>query len=331
MVSALIMISLSYTCFRAYFSTKSKIAVIYGVAIAALSVQLISAFFYVETSLHHKAEYITSQIDPWTSYFTTPLLDELLSLYKTTHMISFIAVWVASVILTRSYAQKTNKVKYWVIISIPLIYLLIQYSFAILNQMGALSFLLLSKGSIFPYFYNFFLSNVSVGSGVLIGISFFMISRSLIYERLKYYVIICGTGIMIIFSSSVSQILVLATFPAWAIVSVSFILPAPFLTLIGLGSATFHIAGDVSLRRFLYKSKSQFELFSALGSTEGSAAVERKINRISKEIYQNLETETLFIAKPESEDIKEYVKEVITEMKKTYYKTDSAGYDDSTG
>lgn len=120
---------------------------------------------------------------------------------------------------------------------------------------------------------------------------------------------------MIIYSSSVSQILVLATFPAWGIVSVTFILPAAFLTLIGLGSATFHIAGDISLRRFLHKSKS-YELFSALGLSEGSDAIERKIHHISKEIYQKLEAETFFIRKPESEDNKEYVKEIITEMKK---------------
>ena len=70
----------------------------------------------------------------------------------------------------------------------------------------------------------------------------------------------CGTGIMIIYSSSVSQVLVLATFPAWSIVSITFILPASFLTLIGLGSATLHISSDIELRRYLHKFRTQFEL-----------------------------------------------------------------------
>ena len=70
---------------------------------------------------------------------------------------------------------------------------------------------------------------------------------------------------MVIFSSNVSQILVLATFPAWSIVSMSFILPSAFLTLIGLGSATFQIAGDITLRRFLHKARISLNYFHHWG------------------------------------------------------------------
>ena len=326
-ISVLILISLAYTCLKSYSTTKSRMAGIYALAIIALSVQLSSAFFYVETSLGNKPEYITPERNPWISYFVTPLLDKLLSIYNITKIISFIAVWVASILLTKSYAQKTSKIKYWTIVCIPVIYLLFQYSFVLLNQMGVLSSLMMSKGSIFPYFYNFALNTVNVGSGIFIGVSFFVLSRSLTYEYLKYYVVICGTGLMIIFGSSVSQVLVLATFPAWSIVSMSFILPGAFLTLVGLGSATFHIAGDITLRRFLHKFRSQFELFSSLGSTEGLDAIERRIHRISNEIYHKLEPETMFVAKPESEDIKRYVSEVLAEMKKTERKSDSSKLD----
>ena len=161
------------------------------------------------------------------------------------------------------------------------------------------------------------LSTANVGSGLLIGISFFILSRSLIYGHLKYFVVMCGIGVMIIYSSSVSQILILTTFPAWSVVSTSFILAAAFLTLIGLGSATLHIAGDVKLRKYLYKFRSQFELFTALSSEEGSAAVERKIQKISKNIYNNLEAEALYVVKPDQYEIKLYVGVIIAEMKRT--------------
>lgn len=316
-ISILIMISLAFTCIKSYMARRSKMVGVYGIALIALSIQLISAFFYVEVNLHDKPDYITPERNPWASYIYTSLVTKLLSIYSTTKSISFIAVWAASVILTKSNIQKIGKIKYGVTVSIPVIYFLFQYSPLLLDQIGTLGLLLMAKGSAFLYIYNFVLNTVNIGSGILFGISFYILSRPLSYAHLKYYLTMCGTGIMILFSSNVSTILVLSTFPAWAIVSLSFVLPASFLILIGLDSATFYIAGDVTVRRFLNRFKDQFDMFAALGSTEASAAAERKIQNISTRIYNNLDTEKLFVAKTESEDIKEYVKEVIAEMRRS--------------
>jgi hypothetical protein len=61
----------------------------------------------------------------------------------------------------------------------------------------------------------------------------------------------------------------------------------------------------------------RFELFKALGSAEAFKVVERKVDLVNKQIVDKLETETLFKPALESEDIKKYVKEVITEMKES--------------
>lgn len=316
MTSVLILTSIAYTCIRSYLSTKSKMAGVYGLAMIALSVQFISAFAYVETSLNNVPEHITSYRNPWASYYYTSLPGKLLSIYDSARVVSFIMIWTASVLLTKSYTQKINKLRYWATVSVPVVYFLFQYTPILMNQTGTFSFLLMAKGSIFPYLYSFVLSTANVGSGILFGISFFLLFRPLAYERMKYYLAICGTGIMIIVSSNVSQILILATFPAWAIVSISFILPASFLALIGIDSATFYIASDLALRRSLNKFRSQFELFTSLGSTKAIDDMERKVHRVSREIYDKFETETLYASKPESEDITKYVRQVIEEMKK---------------
>ena len=67
----------------------------------------------------------------------------------------------------------------------------------------------------------------------------------------------------------------------------------------------------------MHKSKAQFELFKGLGLAETLATVEKKIDHLSREIYDHLETETLFKATSETEDIKLYLKEVLTEMKES--------------
>lgn len=315
--SFLLLISLAFTGLKSYSSTRSKIVVVYGIAIITLAVQLIIAFFYIELSLYSKPEIITPDRNPWVSYLYTSIQSKMFLIYQVSEAISFIAVWITSILLTKQYANKIGKIKYSVTVSIPAVYFLLQYSPVLLDQLGTLSLLLMAEGSLFLYFYNFVLNTVNVGTGLLFGISFYILSRSLVYDELKYYLIICGTAIMIIFSSGISTILILAPFPTWAIVSLSFILPASFLLLIGLDSATYYIASDTLIRRFLYRHKNQFELFQALGSTRNSYMVERKIQEIVRQQLNNLEIDTIFKPVFEIEDSKRYIRKVIAEMKKS--------------
>jgi hypothetical protein len=321
-ISVLIMISLAYTCFRSYSSSRSKMTLIYASAVTLLSLYQVFAFIYVESTLNDKPDYITPDRNPWTSYFTKPILEKLLSIYNITKILSFVSIWIASILLTISYGRRVRKVRYWTIVSIPMIFLLVQYFLVVLNQMGALAPLMLTEGSIFPYVQNFASNTVSVTSGIFIGFSFFLLSKSLIYANLKYYVIMCGTGLMMIFSISISQILVLSPFPAWGVISISFSLPAAFLTLIGLSSATFRIASDITLRRSLGKFRTEFELLSSLGSAERSLAIEKRVRGVTSKIYKEIESEGAYIVTPESEEIEKHVRELIAEMKKARTKFD---------
>ena len=156
---------------------------------------------------------------------------------------------------------------------------------------------------------------------------FYILSRSLVYDQLKYYLVICGTAIMIIFSSGISTILILAPYPAWAIVSITFILPASFLLLIGLDSATYYIASDTLIRRFLYHHRKEFELFQALGSSKATDMVERKMNEMIRLQIQNLDLEMLFKPISEIDDIKRYVRKVRIEMNHSATRMDSSKSD----
>jgi hypothetical protein len=320
--SVLILISLAFTTFKSFLSTKRKIVTINGIAIIAIALQLFIAFCYIEINLYSKPEIITPDRNPWASYFYTNLQSKISFIYEVSEALSFIIIWIALILLTKQHAQKMGMIKYSITLSIPMIYFLLQYSPLLLEQIGTLSFLLMAEGSLFLYIYNFILNTVNVGTGILFGISFYILSRSLVYRELKYYLIISGTGIMIIFSSGVSTILTLAPFPAWAIVSLSFVLPASFLFLIGLDSAVYYIASDMLIRRYLYRHRDQFELFQSLGYTKAADIIEQKIHNQ----LHNLENEKMFKSISEMEDTKQYIANIITEMKQsTNTKTGSSG------
>lgn len=321
--SVLILISLAFTSLKSFLSNKRKIVMVYGIAIIAIAVQLIITFFYIEVNLYSKPEIITPDRNPWASYFYTDLKSKISLIYEVSEAISFIIIWIALILLTQQYAKKIGKVKYSITLSIPMIYFLLQYSPLLLEQIGTLSFFVMAEGSIFLYFYNFILNTVNVGTGILFGISFYILAKSLVYDDLKYYLIICGTGIMIIFSTGISTIVTLAPFPAWAIVSLSFVLPASFLFLIGLDSAIYYIASDTLIRRYLYRSKDQFELFQALGYTKASDLIEQKIRKQ----LDNLKDKTFFKPISELEDTKQYIEKVIIEMKQSDTNTDNSKSD----
>ena len=65
-----------------------------------------------------------------------------------------------------------------------------------------------------------------------------------------------------------------------------------------------------------------------MGSAKGSDAIQRKVQQISYEIYHSLQPETLVIVKPDEDEIKKYVTQVIAEIKKTESQSGNVRLDD---
>ena len=124
-ISVLILITLAFSCLRSYFSTRNNMVGVYAIAIIALSVHLTSALIYVEMHLYNKPGFVTSIRDPWASYYSTALQNKLFTIYERTNTMSFVAMWIASILLTKQYSNKIGRLKYWIIVNVPLPILLI--------------------------------------------------------------------------------------------------------------------------------------------------------------------------------------------------------------
>jgi hypothetical protein len=75
--------------------------------------------------------------------------------------------------LTRYYASK-SKIKYWVIVSIPLVYFASLYFIVYLEHLDLLGQLGVEYDPIYGYVYNLFLNTVRTGGGIMFGIGFFV-------------------------------------------------------------------------------------------------------------------------------------------------------------
>ena len=118
--------------FSWYKSKKNYVVMTYGIAMLALSLNALFAVLYVSTELSgQRGIDNVSPIRSPVSIVNTS--DNMLNL---THfwasLLSFVLIWLATVLLMRHYTKKLGVIKYWIAMSIPLIYFLSQFQYELL-------------------------------------------------------------------------------------------------------------------------------------------------------------------------------------------------------
>jgi hypothetical protein len=236
---------------RTFRKSPSIVVLAYTIAIAILSLSDIITFIYVDNFLQRKPDYITSQFSPWASY--SPIVSpHVVSAYQITGIVSFVALWIATVFLTNHYASR-NKTKYWIFVSLPIIYFSSIYLISYLEHLHLLEQLGVQDNPVYSYTYNLFLNTVRTAGGIMFGVAFFMLSKTIIHNQLKKSIVIIGAGLALLFSANASSLIIMTLYPPWGIISATFSIIGSYLLLIGFDSATFYLATDASLRRIIAK------------------------------------------------------------------------------
>jgi hypothetical protein len=298
---------------RTFRKSPSIVVLAYTIAIAVLSFSDIITFIYVDNFLQRKPDYITSQFNPWASYSPTASPD-VVSAYQITGILSFVALWIATVFLTNHYASK-NKTKYWIMVSLPIIYFASIYLISYLEHIHLLEQLGVQDNPVYSYTYNLFLNTVRTAGGIMFGVAFFMLSKTIIHIQLKKSIVIIGAGLALLFSANASSLIIMTLYPPWGIISATFSIIGSYLLLIGFDSATFYLATDASLRRIIAKlPQKEYDLLKSLGYSETEKFVTSKVKNVSKQVYHEIEFDNLFYISSESSNIQEYINKVIMEV-----------------
>jgi hypothetical protein len=241
--SSLLLAILSSRFVRTYVNSPSKVVLAYSIAIAVLSLSGIIAFMYVDNFLQGKPDYITPYFNPWISYSPT-VSPDLVFAYQFIAIVSFVSMWIATIFLTSRYASKSKKIKYWTIVSIPLVYFASLYLIPLLQQQDLLGHLGIEDVPIYAYSYNFLLNTVKAAGGIMFGIAFFLLSRTIVHPQLKRSIIMGGVGLILLFGASTSSLVIMATYPPWGVISMTFLIIGSYSLLVGLDSAAFYLATD---------------------------------------------------------------------------------------
>ena len=154
-----------------YKSSRSKIVFLYFVATSVIAFNLIMTATFVIAKIGDRpdrvGEYIGSSGD--ISGGSHAFLD---AVYRFSSLISFFGIWITTVILMKSYRERhINPVIFWVILSIPLIYFLITYSYQFVLGKLFLSYMQIDPITI-SIILSAFLSLSKPIGGLLFGIDF---------------------------------------------------------------------------------------------------------------------------------------------------------------
>jgi hypothetical protein len=311
------MILLAHRFFLWFKSNKNLVVLFYGLSAAALSVNAVFTLIFVSDILLSRPlnqfSYISSN-PPF--IISGSVTDDIYGAYVTSSVVSLMLTWVATILLLRHYSQKLGKFNYWIIVSIPLIYFLTP--FLTLFQNFLVSPLLKSDPVFFGILFTLIFSLSKPAGGILFGVAFWTVARSIHHDSIvRDYMIISSYGLMLLFVSNQAIVLVDAPYPPFGLATVSLFGLSTYLMLVGVYSSAISVAQDSKLRQSIRTTAiKESKLLDSIGTAHMEQEIERRVLTLTKQNQNKLAEETGIQSSLTDDDVKEYLEQVIEEVKK---------------
>jgi hypothetical protein len=232
------------------------------------------------------------------------------TVYQISGIVSYVLTWIATVMLLRPYIEKFGKVRFWIMMSAPMIYYLIEFP-------------LFSLGVFTPSEDSNAMTNILIFSlspifaGILFGVAFLSIARTLkMGTAARNYMIIAAYGFVLFYiagSAWTSQ----AAYPPYGLISVSFTGLSCYLIYNGLYFSAVSVSQDMTLRQSIRKSvMEQSKLLHSIGSAEMENEIQKQLLIAGRKTSESMTDKTGIEASMDENDIKAYVQLVIKEISK---------------
>ena len=229
-------------------------------------------------------------------------------------ILSFVFSWIASSIMLKEYSNKVGgTIKYWIIVSIPLIFYISQF-FVQLNSQVIFQLTSSNITSFSITLTIIFIFSKLIG-GLLFGIPFWIIAKTINNSAIKASMTIAGFGFVFLFLTNQANGMVVTPYPPFGITTSLFFGFSSFLLMIGFYCSAIYISENRNIRKLIKNDILKYYLLSRMGSRFIEDKTISYINQIKKSTKNEL-----FIDYPglflNDEDIKQYIKNVINEISK---------------
>jgi signal transduction histidine kinase len=267
-----------------------------------------ASFIYINSEKYHgEIQYKVVNPDITTLWILPSSLVSLKNSLDYLAALPYVFTWMAVATLLRKYHKSLGlqkfSLKFWIILAVPLVLYLIG------------SGLIISLPADMPYrfYFRLLFRAGTIGSSVLFGLAFFIVSRNLTATKVKDYLIISAIGIIIIgIANEIS-----ALQQTYGVAAHSLVLLASYLFSIGLYSSATSVSQDNALRQSIRKTaieESQL-LVDVLGVARMEQEIEKRVLNTAKEQQSILLKQTGIEPSLTEYDMKQYLGSVLKEIK----------------
>ena len=311
--SAIMLAFLSFTFVQWFKFTRSFSMLIYGVVFIVVlfliltTIPLLTEQFTLQSSLIYPRSYTNLILD---TIVPSNNIAFIFGLGNYVLPVMIISSWILTVSLLKVYAYRIGRTKFWLVVSIPLLFQL--FSFIIRNPD-----LVTDPNMIQIIYSKQFQFVLGIGyqvSGLFFAIGFLIIGMKMKRKRLKAYLIISAIGFASLFSSMQPGMPFYAAYPPFGLVTLVFLGLSSYMLLVGILGSAAYISNDSELRREISKGlDSDSDVLKKMGSAEIQREIERRILpladkvKMSTEIgYANMDMDR--------EDLKMLIDDVLNEV-----------------
>jgi hypothetical protein len=315
---AIALMALLMKNFLFWFKTSKNFVVLaYGISAATLAVHVaFTLFFAASTFLDQPAEVRTAV--PRIPFFIPGSISAVLhNIHNLTSILSFSVLWGSTVLLLHHYSKKIGRLKYWILVTLPLVYFLSQFPTLFLDVFNPIIrenpiFI----GSVLTIVYT--LSKPA--GGILFGFAFWTVSRGLrITIAVRDYLMISALGFVLLFASDQATVLLSIPYPPFGVVAISFLGLSSYLIFVGIYYSAISLSYDDRVRREIKKFAAQeSKLLDSIGSAQFEKIITEKITAIRQ--IQDPPSSSLGVQPSiDEDDIRKYLEDVLR-AKKAYEK-----------
>jgi hypothetical protein len=309
-LTTIVMLFLYRRLLSYYKSHPDRAVLSYSISGLIISITAIVTIFFMVPILLIKPDFVSSDTPVFFPRFVHgSILDALNYAYYILTVISFLSVWVGTVILLGHYSRKLGKIKFWFIMILPLAFYLSQVLIIMLQipipfqQADSVSF---------TFYYRVIFTVSSTLGGLLFGQPFFLVSKRIpLRSNMHRNLIILGLG-MVLFFVSGSATVYHAPFPPFGLPTVALIGFSSYLMFLGLYSSTISLSQDSELYKLIRTSAKEWKFFLNLSDSEVEKTILNKVD----DVRQLMTQETGITPSVSLNEAKDYLIEVLDEIKK---------------
>ena len=303
---------LSFTFIHWFKFTRSFSILIYGVIFSVIlfliliAIPLLTEQFRFQTQLIYPRDYAILIMT-----LITPSRDTafIYGLGNYVLPLMIISSWILTASLLKPYANRIGKKKFWLIVSIPLLYQLLTFIVRDANLVTDPELVDIIYSQQFQFIFRI---SYQV-SGLFFAIAFWVIARKMKRKVMKNYLIISSIGIISLFSSMQLGLPFYAAYPPFGLVTLLFLGLSSYMLLVVMLGCAAYVSRDIELRREIYKGLDvDSDMLRKIGMAEVQRELEKRVLPLANKI--KLSDEMKDYVDPSNEDVKIMINEVLNEI-----------------